>query len=408
MSFTDVLITHDFDLVDGAGALGVVEFSLPERMVLGTESRSGTKRTVLSAGGILEQTVAATTAPGTSPPGVPYRIDIRLAGQPPQRYYAAVPHNQGAAIDLGTLLAWNTPPGGAGAPGGAVGYSPVAMSPVGGVLTPDATLGYGPHRYTALSDVTLDPPSGGTDGQPLEVQIKAAGGARTITVGTVGVVVPAGERWWGHFSFDAEDGEWILDEAESGAGSSGSGGSPAVSSVNGLTGAVVLTADHLTDGSTNHVFTAADDTKLAGIAAGATANATDAQLRDRATHTGVAAISTVSGLQAALDAKTTRIVTSTTRTASYALVAADVGVEQVYNSISAGTFTLPTNSSQPIAVGESIPFRQAAAGQLTIAAGGGVTLDSRGGAAKLAGQHAVAEARKTGTDTWLLAGDITA
>lgn len=43
--------------------------------------------------------------------------------------------------------------------------------------------------------------------------------------------------------------------------------------------------------------------KLDGIASGATANSTDAQLRDRSTHTGSQAISTVSGLQAALDGK---------------------------------------------------------------------------------------------------------
>lgn len=39
------------------------------------------------------------------------------------------------------------------------------------------------------------------------------------------------------------------------------------------------------------------------VADGATANATDAQLRDRSTHTGAQAISTVTGLQAALDGK---------------------------------------------------------------------------------------------------------
>ncbi len=50
-------------------------------------------------------------------------------------------------------------------------------------------------------------------------------------------------------------------------------------------------------------MTAADKTKLNGIATGATANATDAQLRDRTTHTGAQAIATVTGLQAALDAK---------------------------------------------------------------------------------------------------------
>ena len=50
-------------------------------------------------------------------------------------------------------------------------------------------------------------------------------------------------------------------------------------------------------------FTTAEKNKLAGIAAGATANATDAQLRDRAGHTGTQPISSVSGLQAALDGK---------------------------------------------------------------------------------------------------------
>jgi len=41
---------------------------------------------------------------------------------------------------------------------------------------------------------------------------------------------------------------------------------------------------------------AADKTKLDGIASGATANATDSQLRDRATHTGTQDVSTVTGL----------------------------------------------------------------------------------------------------------------
>jgi hypothetical protein len=42
------------------------------------------------------------------------------------------------------------------------------------------------------------------------------------------------------------------------------------------------------------VFPAADKSKLDGIATGATANATDAQLRDRSTHTGTQALSTLS------------------------------------------------------------------------------------------------------------------
>lgn len=50
-----------------------------------------------------------------------------------------------------------------------------------------------------------------------------------------------------------------------------------------------------------NAFTDAEKAKLAGVAANATANASDAALRDRSTHTGAQAISTVTGLQGALD-----------------------------------------------------------------------------------------------------------
>lgn len=77
-----------------------------------------------------------------------------------------------------------------------------------------------------------------------------------------------------------------------------------VTSVNTLTGAVSLTQDNIPDGTTNKAFTATEETKLAGIADGATANSSDATLLNRANHTGNQAISTISSLQATLDAKT--------------------------------------------------------------------------------------------------------
>lgn len=61
--------------------------------------------------------------------------------------------------------------------------------------------------------------------------------------------------------------------------------------------------DTTTDSATRLAMTAAERTKLSGIATGATANAADSALRDRATHTGTQAISTVTGLQTALDGK---------------------------------------------------------------------------------------------------------
>jgi hypothetical protein len=83
----------------------------------------------------------------------------------------------------------------------------------------------------------------------------------------------------------------------------GGGGGGAVDSVNGQTGVVVLDADDIADGTTNHAFTAADDTKLAGIATGATANSSDATLLARANHTGSQLAATISDFNTAADAR---------------------------------------------------------------------------------------------------------
>ena len=61
--------------------------------------------------------------------------------------------------------------------------------------------------------------------------------------------------------------------------------------VDKVTGKQLSTEDYTTD----------EKTKLSGIDTGATKNATDADLRDRSTHTGTQAIDTVTGLQGQLD-----------------------------------------------------------------------------------------------------------
>lgn len=55
--------------------------------------------------------------------------------------------------------------------------------------------------------------------------------------------------------------------------------------------------------ATTASFTTAKDTKLTGVATGATANSTDAQLRDRSTHTGTQTASTISDFNTATDAR---------------------------------------------------------------------------------------------------------
>lgn len=63
-----------------------------------------------------------------------------------------------------------------------------------------------------------------------------------------------------------------------------------------LSSNVTLTPDDFTDGTTNKVYSATEKTKLSGIATGATANDTDANLKNRANHTGSQAKSTISDL----------------------------------------------------------------------------------------------------------------
>jgi hypothetical protein len=77
-------------------------------------------------------------------------------------------------------------------------------------------------------------------------------------------------------------------------------GTAPITSSGGSTPAIGITA---ATASAAGSMSAADKSKLDGVAAGATANSTDAQLRDRSTHTGSQAISTITNLQTTLDAK---------------------------------------------------------------------------------------------------------
>lgn len=70
---------------------------------------------------------------------------------------------------------------------------------------------------------------------------------------------------------------------------------PVLNDANKLDGAVI-DVETVAEGTTKKFLTAAERTKLAGVAPGATANAADAALRDRSTHTGTQAHTTITGL----------------------------------------------------------------------------------------------------------------
>lgn len=137
-------------------------------------------------------------------------------------------------------------------------------------------------------------------------------------------------------------------------GPAGSGGGGAVDSVNGHTGTVVLTADDISDTSTSHKFTTGSDiSKLAGIAAGATANSSDGYLLARANHTGTQTASTISNFDtavaanSAVAANTAKVSNSThtgDATGATALTLATVNgnVGSFGSATQVGTFTVNT------------------------------------------------------------------
>lgn len=75
-----------------------------------------------------------------------------------------------------------------------------------------------------------------------------------------------------------------------------------------VSASAAISADKLADGTTNKLMTAAERTKLTGIATGATANDTNANLRDRSTHTGTQSADTLT------DGTTNRLYSSTEKT----------------------------------------------------------------------------------------------
>jgi hypothetical protein len=91
---------------------------------------------------------------------------------------------------------------------------------------------------------------------------------------------------------------------------------------------------------------------------------------------------------------------------TYTLVLADDGKIVTLSNASAITLTIPTNASVAFPVGAEVDLAQLGAGQVTVAAAGGVTLNSYQSKVAIAGQYAAATLKKTATDTWLLVGNL--
>jgi hypothetical protein len=92
---------------------------------------------------------------------------------------------------------------------------------------------------------------------------------------------------------------------------------------------------------------------------------------------------------------------------SYTLVLGDASGLVEMNVGTANNLTVPLNSSVAFAVGAQISILQVGAGQTTVVATGGVTVNATPGL-KLRAQWSSATLIKRATDTWVLVGDLSA
>lgn len=100
-------------------------------------------------------------------------------------------------------------------------------------------------------------------------------------------------------------------------------------------------------------------------------------------------------------------VATTTSSASYTLLLTDGGKVVEMTSASANNLTIPLNSSVAFAIGTSIFVVQAGAGQTTIVAAAGVTINSYLGL-KIIGQWSGCTLIKRATNTWVAVGGLVA
>lgn len=93
---------------------------------------------------------------------------------------------------------------------------------------------------------------------------------------------------------------------------------------------------------------------------------------------------------------------------TYTTVLTDDGKLVTCDNASAIALTIPPASSVAYGIGTQINIMQLGAGQVTITAGAGVTLNSAGSKLKTNGQYAVATCAKIATDTWVVVGNLSA
>jgi hypothetical protein len=89
------------------------------------------------------------------------------------------------------------------------------------------------------------------------------------------------------------------------------------------------------------------------------------------------------------------------KTANYTTAATDAG-----NTINSTGSAITVTVSNTLTAGQRIDFVQTGSGQITFAAGSGVTLNSKGSKLKTAGQYSAASVLCLASGSYLLVGDL--
>lgn len=94
--------------------------------------------------------------------------------------------------------------------------------------------------------------------------------------------------------------------------------------------------------------------------------------------------------------------------ADYTVSLSDVGKTLNVSSSDPIVITIPPNSSEAFATNTVLSVIRTGTGSVTIAAGSGVTINSKNSNKKIAAQYSGATICKLDTNTWILIGDLTA
>lgn len=120
----------------------------------------------------------------------------------------------------------------------------------------------------------------------------------------------------------------------------------------------------------------------------------------------VAPLVSISNIKTNLGTEVSLQLIITTKTSSYTLQLSDANTQVRMNSASANNLTVPNSSAVSFSTGDRIEVKQMGAGQTTIQAAAGVTINEIDNRKKLRGQFAMCWLTYVGSNVWDLDGDL--